>query len=215
MEQQIIFTLSNFHEDLHGFCLAHPSLLVIQALQRPIWCCWLKNKRKIKINKQTKKNNRKSTGKVMWTWVSESRNLLIYQDLFLLLRLTYETLWNVESQMNEYTGKPYNIYKWRRMLSMFQIYTAILFFQAQLTEWLTWTKTQYLAKRWWSQLKRKPWQAQRSKALKIHPFFFPQQYLSNHHLTPASSITNLLLEKVNTYKRPRWKLRFCTDWKTI
>ena len=34
------FTLSNFHEDLHGSCLAHPSLLVIQALQRPIWCSW-------------------------------------------------------------------------------------------------------------------------------------------------------------------------------
>lgn len=36
MKQQMVFTLSNFHEDLHGFCLAHPSLLVIQALQRPI-----------------------------------------------------------------------------------------------------------------------------------------------------------------------------------
>lgn len=46
-------------------------------------------------------------------------------------------------------------------------------------------------------------------------FFFPQQYLYNHHVTPASSITNLLLEEVNTYKRPRWKLRFCADWKTI
>lgn len=36
VKQQVVFTLSNFHEDLHGSCLAHPSLLVIQALQRPI-----------------------------------------------------------------------------------------------------------------------------------------------------------------------------------
>lgn len=53
------FTLSNLHEDLHGSCLAHPSLLVIQALQRPIWCSWLK----IKWTKQKNKEKiRKSIG---------------------------------------------------------------------------------------------------------------------------------------------------------
>lgn len=54
-KQQMVFTLSNFHEDLHGSCLAHPSLLVIQALQRPIWCSWLKikwTKQKIKKNQE-------------------------------------------------------------------------------------------------------------------------------------------------------------------
>jgi len=33
--------------------------------------------------------------------------------------------------------------------------------------------------------------------------FFFQQYLYNHHVTPASSITNLLLEEAKAYKRPR------------
>lgn len=153
----------------------------------------------------------------MWTWVSESRDLSIYQDLFLLLRLTYGKLWNVESQRNEYTGKLYNIYKWRNVLSRFQIYPAAFYFPMHnwLTDWLG-QKHTILLKRWWSQLKRKLWQAQRRKALKNHPFFFPsQQYLYNHHATPASSITNLLLEEVNAYKRLRWKLRFRTDWKTI
>lgn len=153
----------------------------------------------------------------MWTWVSESGSLSIYQDLFLLLGLTYGKLWNVESQRNEYTGKSYNIYKWRNVLSRFQIYPATFFSMHNwLTDWLTWPKTLHLAKRWGTQLKRKPWQPQRSKALKIHPFFFfSQQYLYNHHITPASSITNLLLEEVNAYKRPRWKLRFCANWKSI
>lgn len=64
-KKQMIFTLSNFHEDLHGSCLAHPSLLVIQALQRPIWCSWSK----IKWTKQKNKEKiRKSIGKITWTW---------------------------------------------------------------------------------------------------------------------------------------------------
>lgn len=105
----------------------------------------------------------------MWTWVSESGNLSIYQDLFLLLGLTYGKLWNVESQRNEYIGKSYNIYKWRNVLSRFQIYPATFFSMHNwLTDWLTWLKTLHLAKRWGTQLKRKPWQPQRSKALKLH-----------------------------------------------
>lgn len=129
----------------------------------------------------------------MWTWVSESRNLSIYQDLFLLLGLTYGKLWNVESQRNEYIGKPYNIYKWRNVLSRFQIYPATFFFSyAQLTDWLTWTKTQHLAKRWWNQLKRKPWQTERSKALKIQPFFFSPNnifIITTLHLLPLLQIS--------------------------
>lgn len=80
----------------------------------------------------------------MWTWVSESRNLSVYQDLSFLLRLTYGKLWNVESQRNEYIGKLYNTYKWRNVLSRFQIYPASFFLHT--IDWLTWTKTQHLLK---------------------------------------------------------------------
>lgn len=70
----------------------------------------------------------------MWIWMSESRNLSIYQDLSLLLGLTYGKLWNVESQRNEYTGNPYNIYKWRNVLSRFQIHPATFF---SMHNWLS------------------------------------------------------------------------------
>lgn len=154
----------------------------------------------------------------MWTWVSESRDLSIYQDLFLLLRLTYGKLWNVESQRNEYTGKLYNIYKWRNVLSRFQIYPAAFYFPMHnwLTDWLTWTKTHHLAKKVMESVEKEALAGSEEKSTEKSPFFFPsQQYLYNHHATPASSITNLLLEEVNAYKRLRWKLRFRTDWKTI
>lgn len=151
----------------------------------------------------------------MWTWVSESRNLSIYQGLFLLLRLTYGKLWNVESQRNEYIGKPYNIYKWRNALSRFQIYPATFFNMYNwLTDWLGW-KHSTLLKSDGVSWKGSPGRLRGAKHWKFTLFFPSQQYLYNHHVTPASSITNLLLEEVNAYKRPRWKLRFCTDWKTI
>lgn len=129
----------------------------------------------------------------MWTWVSESRDLSIYQDLFLLLRLTYGKLWNVESQRNEYTGKLYNIYKWRNVLSRFQIYPAAFYFPMHnwLTDWLG-QKHTILLKRWWSQLKRKLWQAQRRKALKNHPFFSPPNnifIITMLHLLPLLQIS--------------------------
>lgn len=153
----------------------------------------------------------------MWTWVSESRDLSIYQDLFLFLRLTYGKLWNVESQRNEYTGKLYDIYKWRNVLSRFQIYSAAFYFPMHnwLTDWLG-QKHTILLKRWWESAEKEALSGSEEKSPEKSPFFFPsQQYLYNHHVTPASSITNLLLEEVNAYKRPRWKLRFWTDWKTI
>lgn len=152
----------------------------------------------------------------MWTWVSESRNLSVYQDLSFLLRLTYGKLWNVESQRNEYIGKLYNTYKWRNVLSRFQIYPASFFLHT--IDWLAWTKTQHLLKGNAVSWKGSPGSLKGAKHWKFTLlvfFFLFQQYLYNHHVTPASSITNLLLEEAKAYKRPRWKLRFCTDWKTI
>lgn len=68
----------------------------------------------------------------MSVWKQKS---FIYQDLSLLLRLTYGKLWNVESQRNEYIGKLYNTYKWRNVLSRFQIYPAAFFLHT--IDWLT------------------------------------------------------------------------------
>lgn len=73
-----------------------------------------------------------------------------------------------------------------------------LFFYAQLTDWLTWTKTQHLAKRWRSQLKRKPWQAQRSKTLKMHPSFF---FFSSSNIFIITMLHLLPLLQISCWKK--------------
>lgn len=50
----------------------------------------------------------------------------------------------LKAKGNEYIGKLYNTYKWRNVLSRFQIYPATFFLHT--IDWLTWTKTQHLLK---------------------------------------------------------------------
>lgn len=122
----------------------------------------------------------------MWTWVSESRTCFRCSG------------WPMERRemlkakgMN--TLVSHTIYTNGGLCYQGFRFTLQPFFLCTI-DWLTWTKTQHLAKRWWSQLKRKPWQAQRSKALKIHPptfFFFANNIflITTLHLLPLLQIS--------------------------